>query len=63
MKNISLIELQEDQLDNINAAGAGSFFKKVGKGLGTGLSKVGGFTKGCCKALRMSCEIIKDELL
>ncbi len=31
MNNISIIELQEEQLDNINAASARSFFKKVGK--------------------------------
>ncbi len=46
MKNITIIELQEEQLDNINAASAGSFFKKIGKGVVKGAKTVatGAFT-------------------
>ncbi len=46
MKNITIIELQEEQLDNINAASAGSFFKKIGKGICKGFETVG---KGVCE--------------
>lgn len=56
MKNINIIELQEEQLDHIAAAGASSFFKKIGKGIVRGAV---GFTGELSETLNHAGSIIK----
>ncbi len=62
MKNITITELQEEQLDNINAASARSFFKKIGRDIGKGLKSAGSYTKDLSVVVQEGCKMAKDAL-